>query len=208
MIRSLRLPLWARGRAGHTEPTVLGYPSPTPRSTATPVLLPTPLPVTGHLGAPPPNCPTAPALDTITVPAFDGFIGSTVPLSGRAPVWVAYAPFNQGFADLSPPSSPPYWPSVEIFWEIGPQRYPGVTVRAFALDTRETAWWGLGGDTPQVPVLVMNPALDYPTAISWVTYRTFLFITYAGCYELQVSWAGRGWYTIFAAGQTGTVPPA
>jgi hypothetical protein len=94
-----------------------------------------------------------------------------------------------------------------MFWVIGPHRYPRVvTVRAFALDTGEMAWWG--GDNPQVPVLVMNPALDYPTAVSWVTYRMFLFMTHAGCYELQVSWDGGGWYTIFAAGQPGTAPPA
>jgi hypothetical protein len=53
-----------------------------------------------------------------------------------------------------------------------------------------------------VPVLVMNPARDYPTAISWTPYWTLLFITLAGCYELQVSWAGGTWHTIFAAGQT------
>jgi hypothetical protein len=110
--------------------------------------------------------------------------------------------------DLSSPSSTPSWPATQIFWAIGPKSYPTVTVRAFALDTGETAWWGLGSDTPQVPVLVMSPALDVPTAVSWVTYRTFLFITHAGCYELQVTWAGGDWYTIFAAGQFSTAPPA
>jgi hypothetical protein len=70
----------------HTaEPTTFGSPSPTPRPTATAVLLPTPLPVIGKVDPPPQNCPGTPALDTITVPAFDGFIGSTVQMSGRAP---------------------------------------------------------------------------------------------------------------------------
>jgi hypothetical protein len=85
-------------------------------------------------------------------------------------------------------------------WEIGPISHPTVTARAFSLETGETAWWGLGGNNPQVPVLVMNPSVDFPTAASWITYRTELFITRAGCYELQVTWEGGGWYTIFPAG--------
>jgi hypothetical protein len=87
-------------------------------------------------------------------------------------------------------------------WEIGPDRYPDVAVRAFALGTGDTAWWGVNTTNPEVPVLVLNPTSDFPTAIDWVPYRTLLFITHAGCYEIQVSWAGGGWYTIFAAGQT------
>lgn len=193
----------------HTaEPTTLGFPSPTPRPTATAVLLPTPLPVIGLVGPPPQTCPGTPALDTITVPAFDGFIGSTVQMSGRAPVWVPEFTLPQGLVDLGSPSPTPYWPAAEIFWAIGPKSYPTVTVRAVALDTGEMAWWSLGGEDPEVPVLVMSPSLDEPTAVSWVTYRTFLIITHSGCYKLQVSWAGGDWSTIFAAGRISAVPPA
>jgi hypothetical protein len=194
-----------------TGPSRLGNASLTPFATftavplgptATPVLLPTPLPVAGLLGAPPRNCPAAPALDTLHLPALGGFSGP-VQMSGGAPVWAVQDYFPQRFTDLSP-SSPLQWPSIQFMWEIGPHNYPTVTVRAFALQTGEPAWWGLGGtDTPQVPVLVMNPARDFPTADYWIPYRTLLFITHAGCYELQVTWSGGSWYTIFAAGQTG-----
>ena len=174
--------------------------------TPTPILVPTPLPVAGRLvGTPPRTCPAAPRLSTLLLPALGGFSGP-VQLTGGAPVWAVEGYFPQRLVDVGPEASGAFWPSTVIMWEIGPDSHPTVTVRAFDLETGETAWWGLGADTPQVPLLVMQPTRDYPTAIDWVPYRTLLFITHAGCYELQVSWAGASWYTIFAAGHISTAP--
>ncbi len=183
----------------HTnQSTELGSPSPT----ATAIRPPTPVPVVGRLGPPPQHCPAALPLAMITVPPFGGFTGP-VQLSGQAPVWVEdYLP--EGFADLGPVSSTPSWPGIDLWWEIGPTQHPTVTVRAFSLDTGETAWWGEGNVSPTLPVLVMSPAVDFPGATAWTTYMTTLYITHAGCYELQVSWADGSWYTNFAAGQTST----
>ena len=191
----------------HTSEPVASVPTPAPTLTAvplgptpTPILVPTPLPVTGLLGAPPRDCPAAPPLHTLNLAALGGFSGP-VQMTGGAPVWAVEGYFPARVVALDPASSPHGWPSIEIMWEIGPNRYPDVTVRAYALGTGDTAWWGVDSDNPQVPVLVLNPTSDFPTAIDWVPYRTLLFITHAGCYEIQVSWAGGGWYTIFAAGQ-------
>jgi len=195
----------------HTSRPTAFSPTPAPTFTAvplgptpTPVLTPTPLPVTGLLGAPPRICPVAPALDTLNLAALGGFSGP-VQMTGKAPVWAVKGYFPARVAALEPASSPHGWPFIAIMWEIGPHRYPEVTVRAFALGTGDTAWWGVDTDTPQVPVLDLNPASEFPTAIDWVPFRTLLFITHAGCYEIQVSWAGGSRYTIFAAGETAGV---
>jgi hypothetical protein len=49
----------------------------------------------------------------------------------------------------------------------------------------------------------MDPDVGVPRSAqeTWVVERTILLITHAGCYELDVSWPGGGWQTVFAAGQ-------
>ena len=77
----------------HTQPhpSTAVVPFPTFPATATPVLTPTPLPITRALASPPTHCPAAPPLTTVTVPAFDGFSGGPVQLTGHAPVWIVEA---------------------------------------------------------------------------------------------------------------------
>jgi hypothetical protein len=108
-----------------------------------------------------------------------------------------------GIVDLAPAPAAPYWAQVDIWWEIGPDLHPSVTVQASNLETGQITWWGEGNRTPTLPALVMSPALDYPAGVTWTTYMTTLFITYAGCYVLTVSWAGGSWFLVFAAGETG-----
>lgn len=181
-----------------------GYPSPIAPPTATRVLEPTPLPMSKLLAPPPTNCPSSPALNTITVPAFGGFVGSTVQLSGAAPVWVPEGYLPQGsyaIPQTTPePTTAPIWPNIFMIWAIGPNAHPTVTVRAYDLQTGEAAWWAEGGNSPQMPVLTMNPSVDEPAAVGWITYQTLLFIPHAGCYKMDVSWQGGGWSAIFAAG--------
>jgi hypothetical protein len=193
----------------HTSQRAASVPTLAPTFTAvslgptpTPILVPTPLPVAGLLGAPPHDCPAAQPPHTLSLAALGGFSGP-VEMIGGDPVWAVEGYFPAPVVDLNPVSSSVGWPSIMIMWEIGPHRYPEVTVRAFALGTGDTAWWGVGASNPQVPALALSPTTDFPTAIDWVPYRTLLFITHASCYEIQVSWAGGGWYTIFAAGQIG-----
>jgi hypothetical protein len=187
-----------------------GFPSTTPQATATPVLVPvgalTPLPITSTLATPPTNCPGASSpLTTITVPAFGGFAGSTVQLSGRAPVWIPadYLPQSiTGIPEQAPPSTtaPGWWPSIFILWEIGPTSHPTVTVQVHNLHSGALAWWAEGGSTPQAPILVLSPPPDEPTPTVYSSYRTELFITHAGCYRMTVTWPGGDWSLIFSAG--------
>ncbi len=65
------------------------------------------------------------------------------------------------------------------------------------------AWGAVGVSEPQVPILSMDLDVEFPGSAqqTWVAARTLLFITHAGCYELDVSWPGGSWQTVFAAGQ-------
>ena len=188
------------------SPAVTGFPSPTIPVPPTRVLEPTPLPITSALGLPPTNCPTAPPLTTVAVPAFDGFHGGPVQLSGHAPVWISLG-LPQSITDVTqstPPSTAlPVWPSLFIVWEVGPGSHPTATVAVHDLRTGTLAWWAVGGNSPQVPILVLGPPPDEPAppAQGYLGYLTNLFITRASCYEMTASWPGGSWSLIFAAGQ-------
>jgi hypothetical protein len=194
----------------HNQPRFsAGFPSPTPQAAATtafvPVGIPTPLPIASTLAAPPTNCPGSSPLTSIIVPAIGDFAGSTVQLSGRAPVWIpaAYMPESiTGIPEQSPPSTtaPAWWPSIFILWEIGPTSHPTVTVQVHNLHGGAPAWWAEGSSTPQVPVLVLPPPPDESPPTVYSSYRTELFITHAGCYQMTVTWPGGNWSLIFAAG--------
>jgi hypothetical protein len=139
----------------------------------------------------------------VTVPAFGGFAGRTVQLSGHAPVWIpaAYLPQKvTGIPEQAAPSDamPAWWPSIFILWEIGPTSHPTATVRVRDLYTGALAWWSGDGSTPQASTLILPPGGPMPTGYS--SYRTELFITQSGCYQMTVTWSGGSWSYIFAAG--------
>jgi hypothetical protein len=201
LIVSVWLPLHTQSH--HSTAVVL---SPTFPATATPVLTPTPLPITSALGLPPTNCPFAPPLTTVTVAAFDGFYGGPVQLTGHAPVWMVtgYLPPRVLWLQEPTPPSPanPEWPAIPIIWAIGPNAHPTVTVRVHDLQSSTLAWWGTGGESgPQVPILTLNQPTDIPATQSYVAGAPWLlFITRAGCYQMDVTWPGGSWSLIFAAG--------
>jgi hypothetical protein len=181
-------------------------PFPTFPGTATPVLTPTPLPITSTLASPPTHCPAAPPLTTVTVPAFDGFYGGPVQLTGRAPVWIVENLYPlPSVVDLSEPTPPssanPEWPAIPIIWAIGPNAHPTVTVQVRDLQSHTLAWWGAGGESgPQWPILTLNAPADIP-AHSYVAGAPWLlFITRSGCFKMDVTWPGGSWSLIFAAG--------
>jgi hypothetical protein len=191
------------------HPRTAVVPSPTVPAAATSMGAPTPLPITRALAPPPTNCPAGPTLTTVAVPAFGGFSGGTVQLTGHAPVWIveAFYPLPTGVVDLSEPTPPsaanPEWPVLPIIWAFGPNALPIVTVQVHELPSGTLAWWGVGGDSgPQLPILTLNaPAGGQPTQ-GYVggDAPVFLFITRAGCYQMEVTWPGGSWSLIFAAG--------
>ena len=190
----------------HNQPRfTIGFPSPTPQAAVTPVVAPTPLPITSSLATPPTDCPKASPLTTSTVSALGGFASGTVQLSGRAPVWIpaGYLPQSiTGIPEQVPPSSamPAWWPSIFIIWEIGPTSHPTATVQVHDLHGGALAWWAAGASTPQMPILMLPPPPDEPTPTVYWSYQTELFITHAGCYLMKVTWPGGSWSYIFAAG--------
>jgi hypothetical protein len=191
---------------GSSSPTPqAGFPSVTPQGAVTSVGVPTPLPITSSLAPPPANCPTAPPLTTITVPDFGGLGGSTVQLTGHAPVWIQtkYLPQSiVGVPEQAPPSSPmpAWWPSIFILWEIGPASHPTATIQVHDLRSGAPAWWSESGSGPQTPILVLPAPPDEPPSTVYSSYGTELFITHAGCYLMSVTWPGGRWSYRFAAG--------
>ena len=200
VVVSVWLPLHRQPQPGTAVPD-----TPLP-GTATPVLTPTPLPVTRALAPAPTNCPAAPPLTTETVPAFGGFSGGTVQLTGRAPVWMVDSFYELRrvvtISEQTPPSAPnPEWPAIPIIWAFGPNATPTVTVQVRGLQTGAQAWWG--EESPQVPILQMNPPTGNPATESYTGggAPSVLFITRADCYRMDVTWPGGSWSYIFAAGQ-------
>jgi hypothetical protein len=106
------------------------------------------------------------------------------------------------FSGPTPPSSAnPEWPSIPIMWAVGPDAHPTVTVRVHELQSGTLAWWGPGGDSgPQMPILTLNPPADMPAHGYDPGAPWLLFITRAGCYQMDVTWPGGSWSLIFAAG--------
>jgi hypothetical protein len=164
--------------------------------TTTPII-PTPAPAGVLLPVPPTNCPSAPSLDSI-IAQPSGFT-QPVQLFGQSPVWVPQDYLPQGTAYLDQLGTPEPYPSLKILWAIGPTQHPEVTVRVTDLQTGESAWWTNQNGTPATPVLDL-PAQADTSGSGWITTPTTVAITHSGCYQLNVSWTGAGWHTIFAAG--------
>lgn len=170
--------------------------------TATPVL-PTPAPVAGPLAPPPADCPAAASFDTITAQP-SGF-SQPVQLFGRAPVWVpqGYLPLNPTILSQSGTPEEGSYPLLTILWAIGPTQHPAVTVRVVDLRSGEFAWRTNLSGLPATPVLTIPASAGVD---GWLTTPATIAITHAGCYRLDVSWTGGGWYTIVAIGWN--APPA
>jgi hypothetical protein len=206
VILSAWLPLRNQSQLSDGSPSPpAGFPSPTQPGNTIPVTVPTPLPITTSLVPPPTNCPSAPPLTTTTVPSFGGFAGSTVQMTGRAPVWIPNDYLPQRITNIpeqAPPSSamPAWWPSIFILWEIGPTLHPTVTIQVHDLDDGELAWWSEGDSTPETPKLVLPSPPDLSAAAIYSTYRAELFIRQSGCYQMDVAWPGGSWSYIFAVG--------
>jgi hypothetical protein len=104
----------------------------------------------------------------------------------------------------TPPSSAvPEWPSIQIIWVTGPNAPPQVTVQVYDLESHTLAWWGADfASGPQMPILTLNPPADIPAQSYAAGAPWLLFITHAGCYQMDVTWPGGSWSLIFAAGDS------
>ena len=183
--------------------TTLVRPLPTPSPTLTPSP-PNPFPLTAPLAPPPTTCPTTPPLQTRDLTQFGNFSG-TVRLFGASPVWIANEFFPHGTIHLESRSLEAIdYPGLKILWEVevGPNGAPSATVRATNLSTGVLGWWGNGNTFPYTVVFDIQGGIDHGEVdTGWHEWGSLLFIPAAGCYALDVSWAGGSWRAIFAAGR-------
>jgi hypothetical protein len=109
------------------------------------------------------------------------------------------------------------WPIDKIVVEVGPDYDQSVTLRLRNQQTDTLAWW-TDGETPPgaaTQVLVLDPQTDNESVgnipgvpniphgspgAGWKEWGTFPLFTSAGCYALEVSWAGGFWQSVFAVG--------
>jgi hypothetical protein len=141
----------------------------------------------------------------VTVPVI-GFTRSPVQLTGRGPAWIVTSYPPPRVVEVPEPTPPPSsampeWPFIQVYWVIGPNAPPTMTVQVHDLESHTPAWWGADfASSPQMPILTLNPPADIP-AHSYVAGTPWLlFITRAGCYQMDVAWPGGSWSLIFAAG--------
>jgi hypothetical protein len=123
-----------------------------------------------------------------------------VTMYGRSPVWTPAGYALQGTVHVEASGTPDPYPRTLIIWEVGPTTYPSVTAKVTDLRTGELAWWSGNSSQPEKAVLAFGPAGALPTA-DFREYLSVLILTHSGCYKLDVTWAGREWSSIFAAGR-------
>src|SRR5258706_16345215 len=162
---------------------------------------PTPLP-TALLDPPPTTCPTAPPGQHIDFMQFGSFSGP-VRFFGAAPVWIPNEFFPHGTIHMESRSLEVIdYPGLKILWEVqvGPNGMPSVNVRATNLNTGVLAWWGNGNHYVNTVVFHIQGGIDHGEVdTGWHEWGSLLAIPAAGCYALDVSWAGGALRTIFAA---------
>jgi hypothetical protein len=140
----------------------------------------------------------------VTVPVI-GFYGRPTQLTGRGPVWIVTGYLPPSVLEVPEPTPPssarPEWPFIQILWVTGPNAPPTMTVQVHELQSHTIAWWGAHvASGPQVPILTLTPPADIPLTSYAADALWLLFITRAGCYQVDVTWRGGSWSLIFAAG--------
>lgn len=187
-------------------------PGTTPTLETTPALtgIPTPLPTRALLGEAPTNCSQAAPLATKTLPGdWGGFHGlDAVILTGRAPVWLFdfLGGITSGKGGTLHLNSQGYiaLPATKILWEVESSYTDSqpVSIRVSNQQTGELAWWNVDREPTQTLRLTKDIQTyhDSPEP-GWLEWGSLLYISQAGCYSMNVDWAGGSWSTVFAAGR-------
>jgi hypothetical protein len=179
------------------------YPTYPPLPTPTPSQAPVPVPTRPHsaLAPMPTNCPLTALPGTKVFPKGWGGYLQDATLIGRSPVWAGIG--LELHLYIGPQDSHGGWTGTKILWEVGQDLTTLVTVRVKNLATGASAWWGKGEQPPSYPVLVLdsrNEGYHGSPASGWYEWGSFLYLLTAGCYSMDVSWPGRLWHIVFAAG--------
>ena len=183
----------------------------TPRATASGTA--GPMPVTGLLAPPPQNCALTPPPQTKQLGRLG--LNSNVQLQGGGPFWI-YGGFYQSVLHLGP-TDYGAWPITKMVVEVGPDYAQPVTLQLWNQETGALAWWTDGGTPPgaATQTLVLDPQMDREDVGTvpgvpdiphgapepdWKEWGVFPLFEAAGCYALEVSWAGGSWQAVFAVG--------
>ena len=194
-------------------------PGPTVRqSTPTPFTRPTPLPtptpgllppsVTGPLAPAPTDCATLAPPQTYTLPPDfgGGFHGASV-FSGSTPAWELGLPST---LQVQQPSADQPYPGTKVMWIVGPNYFEPVTLSGRELRSNAPLWFEIyAGGMLATSVFTTSATLDpgapnrdtaEPGSGHWGVWGIGLLVLTAGCYELDVTWSGGSWRTVYAAG--------
>jgi hypothetical protein len=209
----LMLAACSAGQSTAPATTATRSPIVAPAATMTPVLPPTP--AGSALGPAPTNCPVLPPPQTFTMASGfgGGFIGP-VSFTGGSPVWELglSSPLQAG--QFGGPDNP--YPSFKVMWIVGPNVTQPVTLTGHELRAGAPLWFEIyptnaAPITPQTrSVYTMQAVLD-PASPNrggttnskghWGIWGIGIIPLAAGCYDLEVTWTGGDWHTVFAAGR-------
>jgi hypothetical protein len=171
-------------------------------------------PVTTPLAPPPQDCTIKPPPQQKHLDSLGG--NSNVRLIGGGVFWF-YGIYYSSVLHLSQPGANQKWPMTKWVVEVGPNYTLPVTLRLRDMQTNALAWWTDAQAPPgaATQTLILNPRTDTgdagsvpgvpdvphgPSDPGWSEWGLFPVFSAAGCYSLEVSWAGGSWQSIIAVG--------
>jgi len=195
-------------------PTSATAGTPSTASSGTPTLVKL-TPITTPLAAPPQNCALQPPPQQMHLDHLGENLD--VQLEGGGPFWI-YGFFYQSVVHLGQFGDTSGWPIQKIVVEVGPNYNQPVTLLLRNLETGALAWW-TDAQTPPgaaTQTLRLDPQTDTESVGTipgepdvphgapdpgWKEWGVFPLYYTAGCYQLEVSWAGGSWQSVYAVGK-------
>lgn len=170
-------------------------------------------PGTTPLAPPPQDCAIKPPPQQKHLDSLG--LNTNVQLVGGGVFWI-YGVFYASVLHLSQPDSAQRWPTTKWVVEVGPNYSLPVTLRLQDMQTKQLAWWTDAQTPPRAATqtLILDPSTDirdvgsvpgvpdvpHGSAEPYSEWGLFPVFFTAGCYSLQVSWAGGSWQSVIAVG--------
>jgi hypothetical protein len=188
------------------QPTPTPFTRPTPLPTPTPGLLPPSVRV--PLAPAPTDCATVAPPQTFTLPPdFGGGFHGDFDFSGSTPAWEFGLPST---LQVPQPSADQPYPGAKVMWIVGPNYFQPVTLSGREVRSNAPLWFEMyAGGVLATSVFTTSATLDpgapnrdtaEPRSGHWGVWGIGLLVLSAGCYELDVTWSGGSWRTVYAAG--------
>jgi hypothetical protein len=197
----------------HATPTNATSRTPSTASGGTPTQVKL-TPITTPLAAPPQNCALKPPPQQMHLDHLG--LNSDVLLEGGGPFWI-YGFFYQSVVHMGQFGDERGWPIQKMVVEVGPNYDQLVTLQLRNLETGALVWW-TDAQTPPgaaTQTLMLDPQTDTESVGNvpgepdvphsapdpgWKEWGVFPLYYAAGCYQLEVSWAGGSWQSVYAVG--------